>query len=146
LYEFRARAGWSIAGDVLARLRERAPNLAGLKVSNRPFADVEPYLVDGLDVFVGAEDLLSLGLERGAAGAVSGLAAVFPEEVVRLARGEPSRAPELRAGLDRFPFHAAAKLALARRGVRIELDVRCPLRQLSQTERTELERWLDASS
>jgi dihydrodipicolinate synthase/N-acetylneuraminate lyase len=146
VYEFRARAGWSIAASVLADLRERASNLTGLKVSNRPFTDVEPYLVEGLDVFVGAEELVQQALARGAAGTVSGLASVYPEEVAALVRGEPSRAPELRAGLERFPFHAAAKLALARRGVAIEPDVRCPLRQLSQSERTELEEWLDASS
>jgi dihydrodipicolinate synthase/N-acetylneuraminate lyase len=146
VYEFRARAGWSIASSVLAELRERASNLAGLKVSNRPFTDVEPYLVEGLDVFVGAEELVQQALARGAAGTVSGLASVYPDEVAALVRGEPSRAPELRAGLERFPFHAAAKLALARRGVSIQPDVRCPLRQLSQTERTELEAWLDASS
>jgi dihydrodipicolinate synthase/N-acetylneuraminate lyase len=146
VYEFRARAGWSIAASVLADLRQRASNLTGLKVSNRPFTDVEPYLVEGLDVFVGAEELVQQALARGAAGTVSGLASVYPEEVTALVRGEPSRAPELRAGLERFPFHAAAKLALARRGVSIEPDVRCPLRQLSQSERTELEEWLDASS
>jgi dihydrodipicolinate synthase/N-acetylneuraminate lyase len=146
VYEFRARAGWSIAASVLADLRRRASNLTGLKVSNRPFTDVEPYLVEGLDVFVGAEELVQQALARGAAGTVSGLASVYPEEVTALVRGEPSRAPELRAGLERFPFHAAAKLALARRGVSIEPDVRCPLRQLSQSERTELEEWLDASS
>ena len=37
-------------------------NLAGLKVSDRPFDAVEPYLLEGLDVFVGAEDLALRGL------------------------------------------------------------------------------------
>ena len=61
---------------VIRELRDLAPNLAGLKVSNQPFEDVEPYLVEGLDLFIGAESLVVRGLERGAAGAVSGLAAV----------------------------------------------------------------------
>ena len=39
LYEFRARCGYSIPLTVIERLRELAPNLAGLKVSNQPFAD-----------------------------------------------------------------------------------------------------------
>ena len=58
LYEFRARCGYSIPLGAIERLRELAPNLAGLKVSNQPFAEVEPYLLEGLDVFVGAESLL----------------------------------------------------------------------------------------
>src|SRR6476661_2477742 len=86
LYEFRARAGYSISAEVIRELRELAPNLAGLKVSNQPFEDVEPYLIEGLDVFVGAESLVVRGLERGAAGAVSGLAAVFPAAVAKLVR------------------------------------------------------------
>src|SRR5947207_15842020 len=50
VYEFRARAGYSIPLPLLQALRERAPNLTGLKVSNRPFSDVEPYLLEGVDV------------------------------------------------------------------------------------------------
>jgi dihydrodipicolinate synthase/N-acetylneuraminate lyase len=147
LYEFRARAGYSIAPSVIDRLRERAPNLVGMKVSNRPFSAVEPYLIGGLDIFVGAEELAVEGFARGAAGVVSGLAAVFPEEMARLVRERtPGRAGELRAGLDRFPFHAAAKHAVARRGVPMREDVRGPLRTLTDEERRELDVWLDASS
>src|SRR6266540_6646897 len=86
LYEFRARCGYSIPLGAIERLRELAPNLAGLKVSNQPFEEVEPYLIQGLDVFVGAESLVLQGLERGAAGAVSGLAAAFPELVAAFVR------------------------------------------------------------
>ena len=70
LYEFRARTGYAIPIPVVERLREVAPNLAGLKVSDQPFADVEPYLIEGLDVFIGAESLLLEGLERGAAARI----------------------------------------------------------------------------
>jgi dihydrodipicolinate synthase/N-acetylneuraminate lyase len=42
LYEFRGRAGYSIPPAVIERLREAAPNLRGLKVSNQPFDAVEP--------------------------------------------------------------------------------------------------------
>ena len=49
---------------VIERLRERAPNLRGLKVSDRPWETVEPYLLDGLDIFVGAEALVARGLAR----------------------------------------------------------------------------------
>jgi dihydrodipicolinate synthase/N-acetylneuraminate lyase len=145
VYEFRARAGYSIPPAAIERLRELAPNLAGLKVSNQPFEEVEPYLVEGLDVFVGAESLVLRGLERGAAGAVSGLAAVFPELVARLVRERAGDVGEVRAVLERFPFQAAAKFCLGRLGVPVREDVRRPLRTLLPEEKAELERWLESS-
>jgi dihydrodipicolinate synthase/N-acetylneuraminate lyase len=145
LYEFRARAGYSISPGAIGRLRERASNLAGLKVSNQPFEEVEPYLVDGLDVFIGAESLVLRGLEHGAAGAVSGLAAVFPERVARLVHERSGDVTEVRATLERFPFQAAAKFCLGRLGVPVREDVRRPLRGLLSGEKTELEQWLGSS-
>jgi dihydrodipicolinate synthase/N-acetylneuraminate lyase len=145
LYEFQARAGYSIPLSAIHRLRELAPNLAGLKVSNKPFEDVEPYIVEGLDVFVGAESLVLRGLAAGAAGAVSGLAAVFPELVARLVRERSGDVGEVRAALERFPFHAAAKFCLGRLGVPVREDVRRPLRTLLAEEKAELEQWLESS-
>ena len=145
VYEFHARAGYSVPPAAIERLRERAPNLAGLKVSNQPFEDVEPYLVESLDVFVGAESLVLRGLEQGAAGAVSGLAAVFPKEVVQLVRERSGDVGELRATLERFPFQAAAKFCLGRLGVPVREDVRRPLRTLLPEEKDELARWLESS-
>jgi dihydrodipicolinate synthase/N-acetylneuraminate lyase len=143
LYEFAARSGYAIPIPVVERLRERAPNLSGLKVSDKPIEQVEPYLLDGLTVLVGAEGLLLDAFERGAAGAVSGLAAAFPDTVARLVR---ERTPEslglvarLRESLERYPVNAALKVALAWRGVGVQPDVRAPLRELSADERNELE-------
>jgi dihydrodipicolinate synthase/N-acetylneuraminate lyase len=145
LYEFRARCGYSIPLSVIERLRESAPNLAGLKVSNRSFEEIEPYLIEGLDVFVGAEQQLLKGLERGAVGAVSGLAAAFPELVARLVRERSGDAGEVRTVFERFPFQAAMKICLGHRGLPIRDDVRHPLRTLTPEERTELETWLESS-
>jgi dihydrodipicolinate synthase/N-acetylneuraminate lyase len=145
LYEFRSRAGYSIPPGAIDRLRERAPNLAGLKVSNQPFEQVEPYLVEGLDVFVGAESLVLRGLEHGAAGAVSGLAAAFPELVARLVHERAGDVGEVRAALERFPFQSALKIVLAHRGVPVRDDVRAPLRGVTDAERRELEAWLEAA-
>jgi dihydrodipicolinate synthase/N-acetylneuraminate lyase len=145
LYEFRARCGYSIPPAAIERLRELAPNLAGLKVSNQPFEEVEPYLIEGLDVFVGAETLVVRGLEQGAAGAVSGLAAVFPELVARLVRERAGDVGEVRAMLERFPFQAAAKFCLGRLGVPVREDVRRPLRTLLPEEKAELGQWLESS-
>ena len=144
LYEFEARSGYPIPLAVIEHLRERAPNLAGMKVSDSPWERLEPYLIDGLDVFVGAEALLERGLAAGAVGAVSGLAASFPDAVVPLVR-EPTaaageRAATLRAELQRFPFHAASKAALGFRGVPVRQEVRAPLRGLTEAELAEVER------
>jgi dihydrodipicolinate synthase/N-acetylneuraminate lyase len=132
LYEFKGRAGYSIPLSVIERLGDR---VAGLKVSNQPFEAVEPYLLEGLDVFIGAETLVDEGLARGAAGSVSGLAAAFPEG------DDPSK----RAVLERYPFQAALKVVIGLRGVPVREDVRPPLRGLTHSERTELEQWLESS-
>jgi dihydrodipicolinate synthase/N-acetylneuraminate lyase len=145
LYEFRARCGYSIPLSAIERLGELAPNLAGLKVSNQPFEEVEPFLIEGLDVFVGAESLVLQGLERGAAGAVSGLAAAFPELVAGLVRDRSGDVAEVRAVLERFPFQSALKICLGHRGVAVREDVRGPLRTLTPEERAELEAWLESS-
>jgi len=144
LYEFEARSGYAIPPAVIERLRERAPNLAGMKVSDSPWERLEPYLGVGLDVFVGAESLLERGLAAGAVGAVSGLAASFPDAVVPLVRAPgpeaSERASSLRAALQRLPFHAASKTALGLRGVPVSPEVRAPLRGLTDEERAEVER------
>ncbi len=144
VYEFAARSGYAVPLAVLERLRERAPNLAGLKVSDSPWDSFQPYLLEGLDVFVGPEALIARGVAGGAVGAVSGLAASFPDVVVSLVR-EPTpehgeHAVTLRAALNRLPFHAASKTVLGLRGVPVSPEVVAPLRGLTDAERAEVER------
>src|SRR5439155_20830680 len=64
VYEFEARAGYAVPLAVIERLRAGVPNLRGLKVSDKPWEKLEPYLLEGLDIFVGAEALVRRGLER----------------------------------------------------------------------------------
>ena len=149
VYEFEAASGYAVPLDVLAKLRETAPNLAGLKVSDGPWERFAPYLIEGLDVFVGPESLIGRGMHAGAVGAVSALASAFPDRVAAAVR-EPDGAEAeamagLRAGIERFPRHAALKHVLARRGLPIREDVRAPLRTLRDDERDELDRWLESS-
>jgi dihydrodipicolinate synthase/N-acetylneuraminate lyase len=148
LYEFEARSGYAIPAALIDRLRAEAPNLAGLKVSDTPFERVEPYLIEGLDIFIGSEPLLPRGLSRGAAGTVSGLAAAFPDYVARLYRepeadGAVEVVTALRNALQEFQFNAAVKAALAWRGVPVQGDVRAPLLPLTAEERTALEARLE---
>ena len=145
VYEFKARSGYAVPVPVLERLREQAPNFAGLKVSDKPFEALEPYLTVGLDVFVGAEELALAGMERGAVGTVSGLASAFPERAVALLRDREGDVGPLRAALERFPFQAALKYVLGRRGVPVREDLRAPLRTLRDDEKRELDAWLESS-
>ena len=148
VYEFAGTTGYAVAPAVLERLRDAAPNVRGLKVSDTPWDAFSVYLLPGFDVFVGPEALIAEGIEHGAVGAVSALAAAFPEDVVAVVR-DPSREgaaqlAEMRAFVERFPRQAALKHVLARRGVPVREDVRAPLRVLSADERDELDTWLDA--
>jgi dihydrodipicolinate synthase/N-acetylneuraminate lyase len=144
VYEFAITSGYSVPPDVVRRLRERAPNLAGLKVSDRTWDELEPYLIEGLDVFVGFEGLIAQARGKGAVGAVSALASAFPEVVAAAVRGEDVDPGGLRARVDRYPRHAALKHVLVRRGVAIREDVRPPLRGLTPEERAELDVELDS--
>ena len=148
VYEFARTSGYPIALDVLGSLRESASNFVGLKVSDAPWEAFEPYLSLGLDVFVGPESLIHLGVAGGAIGAVSALASAFPEKVAAVV-AEPTAAgadalATLRAGVERFPRQAAMKRILAAQGVPVRSDVRAPLRDLSATEAHELAAWLSS--
>jgi N-acetylneuraminate lyase len=137
-YEFAGRSGYRIPVEVIRRLRNAAPNLAGLKISDTPFEAVEPYLIPGFDVFIGSEPLVLEGMRRGAVGSVSGLASAWPDVVATLVHHRDTvaheRVRELRGALSGVPFHAALKTVLADRGVLLHADVRPPLRGLTDEE------------
>jgi dihydrodipicolinate synthase/N-acetylneuraminate lyase len=141
IYEFAGRSGYAIPIDVIGQIRERCANVRGMKVSDTPFASVEPYLeIEGLDVFIGNEPLVLEGMARGAIGAVSGLASAFPKITAALVHDRSERANEqvgmLRSGLQGIPFHAALKELLVSNDILTFADVRAPLRGLSDDERT----------
>ena len=142
VYEFAGRSGYAVPLDVLHRLRDSAENFVGMKVSDAPFARFEPYLLDGVDVLVGPEALIVQGMERGAVGAVSGLATAFPELVVDVVRtGDASaadRAARVRAAVQEFPVPGSMKAVLGMRGVPVGPDCRAPLRALTEDERNRL--------
>ena len=110
---------------VLEALREAAPNVAGLKVSDTPWESFAAYLVDGLDVFVGPEAFITRGWGREP-WARSRRSAPFPERVAAAVR-EPEarpprrdrRSPELRRVV---PTSRRAERVVARRGVPVRGD------------------------
>jgi dihydrodipicolinate synthase/N-acetylneuraminate lyase len=138
-YAFAARSGYPLPPEVIRRIASSVDNLAGIKVSESPFEQVEPYLDLGLPVLVGNEPLIVPALRRGAVGSVSGMASAFPE-VVRAALDVPddaatARLIALRMALEvSGQFIAAAKHVLGRRGVPVAGHVRRPLRPLSADE------------
>jgi dihydrodipicolinate synthase/N-acetylneuraminate lyase len=143
VYEFAARSGYAVKASVIEELRLRLPNLVGLKVSDAPWERFEPYLIEGLKVFVGPEALIHRGMAAGAVGAVSGLAAAFPEAVAEVVRNPTEegarRLGEIRDAVQRFPFQSALKHLLVRRGVAMEEHSRMPLRGLTASEKVELD-------
>jgi dihydrodipicolinate synthase/N-acetylneuraminate lyase len=148
IYAFAARSGYPVSPEVVTRVADAAPNLAGLKVSESPFERAAPYLELGLPVLIGSEPLLPAALARGAAGAVSGLAAAFPDEV-RRALDQPdadaeARLGALRSAMEARPFIASAKHVLSRRGVPVRPDMRAPMRPLTSHEAAALDAALDA--
>ncbi len=145
VYEFESTSGYAVVPAVLERLRDEAPNLAGLKVSDTPFERFSRYLLPDLDIFVGPEALIHDGLAAGAVGAVSALASAFPRDVAAVVRSPTregaARLAELRAFVERFPRQAALKRLLGRQGVGVGEDVRAPLRGLTNEERDALDAW-----
>jgi len=143
-YAFTARSGYPLPVEVIRRIGASVHNLAGLKVSESPFDRVEPYLDLGLPVLIGSEPLIPAGLARGAIGAVSGMAAAFPD-VVRAALDDPTdeataRLVAVRSAMEAGgQFIAAAKEILRLRGVPVGGDVRAPLRRLTTAEADRLE-------
>jgi len=150
IYAFAARSGYPVSIEVVERVRAEAPNLVGLKVSEAPLDRAAPYLEAGLPVLIGSEPLLPAALARGAVGAVSGLAAAFPD-VVRAALDRPdadaeARLTALRTAMEAQPFIASVKHVLARRGVPVRPDMRAPLRLLTSGEAARLDEALDRLS
>jgi dihydrodipicolinate synthase/N-acetylneuraminate lyase len=138
IYEFADRSGYPVPPDAIAEIRDRCPNLAGLKVSDAPWERFEPYLIEGLSIFVGPETLIDRGMAAGAVGAVSALASTLPELVIEAVRsGTPqasARCGQVRNSIQRYPFHSALKRILRLRGVPLSDEVRPPLRRVPDSD------------
>jgi dihydrodipicolinate synthase/N-acetylneuraminate lyase len=134
LYAFTGRSGYPLPLEVIARVRERVGNVAGLKVSESPYEQVAPYLQLGLHVFVGQEVLVPEALAAGAFGSVSGLASAFPADVRRVLdnpAGGVERLAQLRDTLGAESFIPGLKRVLHDRGLPVRPDVRAPLMPIS---------------
>ena len=118
VYELERASGYQVPLEVIASLRDQAANFVGMKVSDTPWERFAPYLLDGLEIFVGPESLIHRGLAGGAVGAVSALATAFPElvgEAVR-SRTEPATATIADLRVVVHPRRSAARRAQVRAG------------------------------
>ena len=133
LYVFTTRSGYPFPPAAVERIRDRVPNLAGLKVSEPSIEAVAPYIATGLDVVVGSEALIPEAMSRGAIGAASGMASAFPGLIADVVHGRvedgEAAMSKLRQSLDaRGGMIPALKAELGRRGLPVRPDVRAPLR------------------
>jgi dihydrodipicolinate synthase/N-acetylneuraminate lyase len=144
VYELADAAGYPFDPAMLLRLRDEQDNVVGMKVSDAPWERFERYLLDGYDILVGPEALIDRGMAAGAVGAVSALAAAFPDRVDAVVQNPTAEGAaglrDLRGQIEATQRHAALKRILARRGVPVRPDVRAPLRDLDAAERELLER------
>jgi dihydrodipicolinate synthase/N-acetylneuraminate lyase len=140
LYQIPSRNGHDLTADLVGEIFAEVPNVIGIKDTTKSRERLREYLaIDGLKVWVGAEDLMLEALELGAVGATSAVSSVVPEMAVALhsafregrAAGELQRAlSEVREVLRTGPYLAAYKAAPGWRGVEIQPDMRAPLRTL----------------
>lgn len=140
IYCFAGRSGYRVPVAVVERVRDRAANLAGLKISDAPWPAIESYFDLGVPVFVGNEPLIAEASAKTTfAGSVSAVAGAFPEAIRALVDdptpGRAAAVGRLRAALtETNSLPAIGKRVLAGRGVPIRPDVRLPARTATAEE------------
>ena len=154
VYEFERTSGYAVPPHVIEELRSAAPNLAGMKVSDAPWERFQPYLIEGLDVFVGPEALIHAGHgRRGRRRGVGARHRVPRARARRRALRSASRpraaSAELRAAIEALPAPRRAQARAAQRGAwRSTRTCGAPLRGLTDDERGRLDEllpaWLEA--
>ncbi|MDW8131864.1 MAG: 4-hydroxy-tetrahydrodipicolinate synthase [Bryobacterales bacterium] len=126
VYNVPERTGVDFTPELARRLADAARNFVGLKDSSGNPERIEEYRAAGLKVFMGRDELILEGLERGCAGAISACANVAPRAFVDLyaafEAGDRERAAELQAlvaplrrafSLATFPSIVKEAMALA---------------------------------
>jgi len=157
LYHFPQNSGVPYSIDVVARLRERYPDvLLGLKDSSGDleYAATLTRKLEGFAVFPSAEASLARAKELGFAGCISATANVTGPFAQRAwsatgaaAEEGLTKAVEIRAAIAQFPLVAAVKGSLALlKGEPGWRSVIPPLSPLSDDQLAELEKALSATA
>lgn len=154
-YNLPSATGIEIAPPLMEKIRDRVPQLAGLKHSALNFGHVRPFVAMGLDCFIGRANWTLAALSMGAVGVVDGWPGIAPEYWTELrdafAAGDMDRARAAQdkgiAVVDFFEighFHPVLKAAI---GYRTGIDCgtpRPPGAPLSADQDRELRRRMTA--
>jgi 4-hydroxy-tetrahydrodipicolinate synthase len=146
LYHIPSVTQAALSIDLIARLKAAFPKvIVGVKDSGGDWAYTEPLLRTHTDLIllIGDERHLAAGIRLGAQGAISGLANVCPEILLKLiASGEDNpRIIQLVNVILKFPVTPAVKTLLAHlQNEPAWLMVRPPLVPLSEDQATDLAR------
>lgn len=133
-YNLPSATGIEIAPPLMEKIRDRVPQLAGLKHSALNFGHVRPFVAMGLDCFIGRANWTLPALSMGAVGVVDGWPGIAPEYWTELrdafAAGDMDRARAAQdkgiAVVDFFEighFHPVLKAAI---GYRTGIDCGTP--------------------
>ena len=146
LYSIPQQSAIPITSEILNLLAEQ-PRLAGVKDSQADAAGTAALVRSHpkLDIFAGADEILSQSRKFGAAGNISGTANGFPELVAAVAHASSdSRREEAQEKLNlaktivlQYPLIAGNKSVLANRGVP-RMWVRPPLIDLTESQEREM--------
>ena len=149
VYNLPQATGVEITPDMMKKLQDEVPQLAGLKHSSIDFVNVQMFAQMGLSCFTGNSYLMLAALTNGACGVVDGPPCAAPELWVEIfnayrdgdiPRGEAAqrRASEFAGIVTQFGFHPAIKYAV---GARLGIDVgnpRPPLPSITPEQRAQL--------
>jgi 4-hydroxy-tetrahydrodipicolinate synthase len=144
LYHIPSATATPLSVSLISRLRESFPNtIKGVKDSGTDWSYTEALLKshNDLAILIGNERHLAAGVRLGADGAISGLANLLPEILLRIIETgrEDNRITSLVTEIVRFPIIPAIKFLLAHRDNHPAWATpRPPLVRLSKAEATSL--------
>jgi 4-hydroxy-tetrahydrodipicolinate synthase len=144
LYHIPSATATPLSVSLISRLRESFPNtIKGVKDSGTDWSYTEALLKshNDLAILIGNERHLAAGVRLGADGAISGLANLLPEILLRIIETgrEDNRITSLVTEIVRFPIIPAIKVLLAHRDNHPAWATpRPPLVRLSKAEATSL--------
>lgn len=124
IYNLPQCTGVEITVDLIEKIQDRVPELAGLKHSGPAFGTTRHFAKRGLSCFIGSAALLLPALDIGACGCVDGPLSLAPDLWVNiwdayhlgdleLARTEQDRAAELYTIFQRAGYIASMKTLLS---------------------------------
>src|SRR5207302_4299709 len=157
LYNIPGRCGVDILPDTVVRLAGECRNIVSIKEASgsvERVSELRARLPDEFTILSGDDSLTLPFMAVGAAGVVSVASNLFPAEVCALVRAYESGDVKSAAKLHRrlFPLFkdlfiepnpVPVKTALGWRGA-ISSEVRLPLREMSEANRTRLRKTIDA--